>query len=112
MHFSVLNHLIHLGDGRTPMDITHALQLPKTSVTHTLSGLKKQAMIELRPNPKDGRSKCVWLTDKGRKFRDDAIANLDPDVAALFSRIPEKTATELVGKLADIRQILASYHDE
>ncbi len=111
-HFSVLNHLVRLGDGRTPLDIARAFQLPKTTMTHTLSVLEKNAMIILRPNPKDGRSKCVFLTDKGREFRDDAIASLDPDVAALSSRIPIKVVSELVDKLADIRKTLDDYRDE
>ena len=111
-HFSVLNHLIRVGDGRTPMAIASAFQIPKTTMTHTLTGLERKKMIDLRPNPKDGRSKCVWLTDTGRQFRDDAIASLDPDVVALSSLIPEKVVLELVGKLADIRKPLDSYRDE
>ncbi|WP_419905307.1 MarR family winged helix-turn-helix transcriptional regulator [Kiloniella sp.] len=111
-HFSVLNHLMRVGDGRTPLAIARAFQLPKTTMTHTLSVLEKNAMVELRPNPKDGRSKCVWLTEKGRKFRDDAIASLDPDVAALSSRIPLTIVSELVDKLADIRKTLDNYRDE
>ena len=42
-HFQVLNHLVRLGDGRTPLQMARAFQVPKTSMTHTLSGLEKAA---------------------------------------------------------------------
>ncbi|MEZ5791707.1 MAG: hypothetical protein R3D34_13310 [Nitratireductor sp.] len=40
-HFSVLNHLTRVCDGRTPLEIARAFQVPKTTMTHTLSGLGK-----------------------------------------------------------------------
>ena len=33
--------------------------------------LDREGLIELRPNPQDGRSKLVFLTEAGRRFRDD-----------------------------------------
>jgi hypothetical protein len=37
----------------------------------------------MKPNPDDGRSKRVWLTDAGRAFREEAIARLAPDIARI-----------------------------
>ncbi|MEO1161292.1 MAG: MarR family transcriptional regulator, partial [Pseudomonadota bacterium] len=82
-HFSVLNHLIRVADGRTPQDIARAFQVPKTSMTHTLSGLEKHNLVEMKPNPKDGRSKNVWITAKGRDFRNHAIGAMDQDIKQL-----------------------------
>ncbi|PSL19060.1 winged helix DNA-binding protein [Shimia abyssi] len=61
------------------MSIATALQVPKTSLTHTLAGLHKAELIRFEPNPKDNRSKCVMLTDAGRQFRETAIANISQD---------------------------------
>ncbi len=48
-HFSVLNHLIRMADGRTPLELARAFQVAKTIVTHTLTTLEKHGLIEVRP---------------------------------------------------------------
>ncbi|MEM9975891.1 MAG: helix-turn-helix domain-containing protein, partial [Pseudomonadota bacterium] len=47
-HFSVLNHLIRVRDGPTPLALARAFQVPKTSMTHTLAGLERGGLIEMR----------------------------------------------------------------
>lgn len=105
-HFTVLNHLVRLGDGRTPLAIATAFQVPKTSMTNTLSGLARRGLVEFRDNPDDGRSKQVWLTESGRAFRDKAIADLEPDLQVLCERVPEAQVMALVTPLAAIRRAL------
>jgi len=39
-HFSVLNHLVRVQDGQTPLVLARTFQVPKTSMTHTLAGLE------------------------------------------------------------------------
>ncbi|MEL6433580.1 MAG: MarR family transcriptional regulator, partial [Pseudomonadota bacterium] len=39
-HFSVLNHLIRVKDGQTPLAMARAFKVPKTTLTHTLAGLE------------------------------------------------------------------------
>lgn len=111
-HFSVLNHLIRVRDGQTPNVLAQAFQVPKTTMTHTLSGLTKHGLVEMRPNPKDGRSKQVWLTEAGKRFREDAIRALDPDIAALSDRLPPEKIAPLLPALTEIRQILDRARDE
>lgn len=86
-HFAVLNHLINRGDGAVPIDMARAFQVPKTSMTHTLKGLVAQECIELRDNPKDGRSKTVWLMPKGRVLQGDMIAKLAASTGDLTSAV-------------------------
>lgn len=111
-HFSVLNHLMRVGDGRTPLSIARAFQVPKTSMTHTLSGLESHGFVEMRPNPKDRRSKCVWLTNSGRRFRDETIENLEPDLVAFQTAFPPAVIEALVPRLTEIRQMMDAYRDE
>jgi DNA-binding MarR family transcriptional regulator len=111
-HFSVLNHLMRVEDGRTPLAIATAFQVPKTTMTHTLAGLEKHGMIEMRPNPKDGRSKLVWLTDKGRQFRIDAIAGIGPDFMEFAEVFPLEKIADMVPRLAEIREYLDKSRDE
>ena len=72
-HFSILNHLIRGADGRTPLELARAFQVPKTTMSHSLGLLTGRGWVEMRPNPSDARSKCVWITEAGRRFREEAI---------------------------------------
>jgi len=105
-HFAVLDHMVRLGDGWTPLRLARAFQVPKTSMTNTLSGLEARGLVKLRPNPEDGRSKCVWLTRRGRKFRDAAIGLLAPELGAMAERFAPETIAELLPRLAEIRAYL------
>ncbi|MTI42348.1 MarR family transcriptional regulator [Roseibium hamelinense] len=111
-HFSVLNHLVRVGDGATPLALARAFQVPKTTMTHTVSGLVQRAFVTLKSNPKDGRSKTVWLTNAGREFRDDAIKLLDDDMEALRAAIPADKISALVPALEEIRVFLDAYRNE
>ena len=101
-HFSVLNHLVRVGEGRTPVQIARAYQVPKNSMTHTLGGLETRGLIEVRPNPKDGRSKTIWLTEAGRSFREEAIARVGRDIIPM---LPEMDAEEVARTLGFLKQL-------
>ncbi|WP_420010373.1 MarR family winged helix-turn-helix transcriptional regulator [Tateyamaria sp.] len=102
-HFTVLNHLTRVGDGRTPIDMARAFQIPKTSMTHTLKGLEAQGLVELRPNPEDGRSKTVWLTDAGRALRAQVIADLGAQFQQMMTEFDVHRLTEIKPVLTDLR---------
>jgi DNA-binding MarR family transcriptional regulator len=105
-HFSVLNHLMRVGDGRTPLEIAKAFQLPKTTMTHTLHGLEKHGLIEMLSNPSDGRSKCVWLTELGRKFRNESIKKFGGSISGIAEHIDSKKIAEILPTLKELRQYL------
>ncbi|MEL7090800.1 MAG: MarR family winged helix-turn-helix transcriptional regulator [Pseudomonadota bacterium] len=94
-HFSILNHLVRLGDGRPPARIAAAMQVTKNTMTHSLKVLSDRGYITVAPDPDDGRGKLVYLTDAGRSFRDRAIARvtetfghvIGPDQHTLMRRI-------------------------
>ena len=106
--FAVLNHLVRVKDGRTPLDLARGFQVPKTTMTHTLALLGRHGLVDVSPNPGDGRSKCVWITDAGRRFRDEAIAALAPDLAAILKRLPASRIAELLPVLAELRSLMPS----
>ena len=110
-HFSVLNHLIRVKDGQTPLVIARAFQVPKTTMTHTLAVLERHRLIDIKPNPEDKRSKCVFITAAGRAFRDQAIADIATDLEAVRHRFPEDKISKIVPLLADIRQFLDDYRN-
>lgn len=72
-HFAILNHLTRMGDGKTPMQIASAMQVTKNTMSHSLKVLQDRGYIDVQPDPSDGRGKRVYLTETGRRFRNDAI---------------------------------------
>ncbi|SFS16238.1 MarR family winged helix-turn-helix transcriptional regulator [Yoonia litorea] len=105
-HFSVLNHLARLGDGRTPLSIANAFQVPKTTMTHTLGALEKRRLIKMAPNPADGRSKVVVLTEAGQKAREDAIAAMTGPLHRLAEGVGRDALMDLLPRLAALREFL------
>jgi DNA-binding MarR family transcriptional regulator len=102
--FTVLNHLVRVRDGRTPLELARAFQVPKTSMTHSLAVLGRHRLIETRPNARDGRSKRVFITEAGRAFRLAAVEGLMPDMAAIAAAYP-------VERLAGIRPVLTGLRE-
>lgn len=110
-HFSLLNHLVRVADGRTPLDLSRAFQVPKTTMTHTLAGAERRGWIALRPHPRDGRSKQVWLTEAGRAFRDEAILRLAPDLAGTVEAFGADRLAGMLPDLTALRTLLDARRD-
>ncbi|MEM1236129.1 MAG: MarR family winged helix-turn-helix transcriptional regulator [Pseudomonadota bacterium] len=110
-HFSVLNHLTRVGEGRTPVQIARAFQVPKNSLTHTLAGLEARGLIEMRPNPKDKRSKTVWLTDAGRAFRAETMALVSADMVPVLPEMEPDDVVRTLGFLRHLRETMDRARD-
>ncbi len=110
-HFAVLNHLTRVADGRTPVEMARAFQVPKTSMTHTVSVLESRGYVDVRPNPNDGRSKCVWLTEKGRSAREDIIAAMGPDIEILAKGFNPSKLRDVLPVLTELRQFLDNHRN-
>lgn len=99
-HFAIINHLVRMGDGKSPVRIAAAMQVTKNTMTHSLRVLTDHHYITVEPDPKDGRAKIVRLTEQGRAFRETAIRNvlarfedvIEPKHLAIMDRIKEDLA--------------------
>lgn len=111
-HFSVLNHLVRLGNGKTPLALARAFQVTKGTMTHTLATLEKRGLIRLGPHEKDGRSKLVYLTDSGRAFHLNAIESLGPAISALNGKLNLQIIAEMLPELQKIRVVLDENRDD
>ncbi len=111
-HFAVLNHLINRGDGAVPINMARAFQVPKTSMTHTLKGLVAGGYVELRDNPDDGRSKTVWLTEKGRAMREETIHALAPTMWEMMQNIDLGAVAAMLPTLVEMRKYMDAARDE
>ena len=110
-HFGVLNHLVRLGDGRTPLQIATAFQVPKTSMSHTLAVLQKRGLIEMSPNPDDARSKVISITDEGRKVREATITSLIPDFQKVLGHMDPSNFKSALPFLMELRETLDKARD-
>jgi DNA-binding MarR family transcriptional regulator len=110
-HFSLVNHLVRVRDGQTPLTLARAFQVPKNTMTHTIGGAVRHGWVELRPHPTDGRSKTVWLTEAGRAFREEAIAALGPDLAGVIAATDPEGRRDLLRELTALRAYLDRERD-
>lgn len=105
-HFAVLNHMVRLGDGKTPLTLADTLQVTKGTMTHTLSALLQRGFIRMKPHATDGRSKLVFLTKKGREFQIKAVDSLGPAMSALDGKLDYKQMIKMLPELAKVRSVL------
>lgn len=110
-HFAILNHLIRVADGRTPVELARAFQVPKTTMTHSVGVLERHGLVAVRPNPNDGRSKCVWITDEGRALRDRTIGALAPEFAELMAGLDMDRLMEILPALTELRIFLDAHRN-
>jgi DNA-binding MarR family transcriptional regulator len=68
-HFSVLNHLAHLKDERTPAQLAKSFNVTRGAMTNTLNKLEWAGYIHIRPDWEDARSKQVAISPAGQRAR-------------------------------------------
>lgn len=101
--FAVLNHLSRRGETPSPMTLATAFQVPKTSMTHTLASLEKRGLIEMHPNPEDGRSKLVQITNAGTSSLQRTQAAISGDLLRLADDIGADKLKTALPILQEIR---------
>lgn len=109
--FGVIQALIRRGDGKTPLDLARAFQQPKTTMTHTLQVLERRGLIRFEPNPADGRSKLVRLTEAARPWHARAMTLVGANQAALHDRLAPGTLQALLPHLAHLRAVMDAMRD-
>lgn len=100
--FAVMERLIRLGEGQTPRAIAAVFGWPKTSMSHTLAVMEARGLVRLEPNPRDGRSKCLWLTPKGRTLAMLAVTAVERDMARIAGLAPVEAVEALAVDLASL----------
>lgn len=101
--FTLLNHMVRLGDGWTPARLAAAFQVTRGTMTSTLQKLEAKGFICVDPDPDDARSKRVFLTAPGRAARGDALKALVPQLADLPAGFPPDLAGKTLPALQQLR---------
>lgn len=104
--FIVLNHFVRLGVDRTPNELAASMQVTKATMTSTLQRLDAKGFISSVPDPKDGRSKRIAITAEGRDARDEAIASIAEDLAAMEAELGAEQMAAALPFLVSLRMFL------
>jgi DNA-binding MarR family transcriptional regulator len=102
-HFSVLNHLAHSADERTPAQLAATFHVTRGAMTNTLSKLEWAGHVHIRPDWDDARRKFVSLSPAGRSARDAAVASFLPIIADLVRAIGEDRVRLAIPVLRELR---------
>ena len=108
-HFSVLNHLAHLGDERTPAQLARLFHVTKGAMTNTLGKLEAAGYVHVRPDWDDARRKLVSISPAGQAARDEAVRAIAP----VFDRLVEALGGERIrAVLPVLRDLRGELEDE
>ncbi|SIO19511.1 MarR family winged helix-turn-helix transcriptional regulator [Vannielia litorea] len=107
-HFSVLNHLAHINEERSPAQLAQAFHLTRGAMTNTLNKLEWAGYVHIRPDWDDARRKMVSISPSGRAARDAAIASVSPVIAAIVAEIGSERVRAMLPVMRELRQKLGS----
>ena len=80
--------MVCIGDGiDRPSDLARRLRVSKQAVQQGLAELVAKKLVEVKPDPTNGRQKLVTFTKEGRGLRDIARAGLEVMEEELARRI-------------------------
>lgn len=102
-HFSVLNHLAHSGEERSPAQLAKSFHVTRGAMTNTLSKLEWAGYIHIRPDWEDARRKMVAISPAGRQARDAALAAIEPILAELVTDLGEAKVRAALPILRELR---------
>ncbi|MEM1301333.1 MAG: MarR family transcriptional regulator [Pseudomonadota bacterium] len=105
-HFTVLNHLAHVGGERTPAQLAKAFHLTRGAMTNTLGKLEWAGYIHVRPDWDDARRKLVTISPAGRSARDAAMAAIGPIITNVVESVGSDQARAMIPVLREMRQSL------
>lgn len=101
--FEVLRLLGFSRTGTMPIGkIGERLQVHAASATNAVQRLEAGGYVQRRPNPDDGRSVLVTLTNTGRTLVDTCTGDLNAEVFASMPLTPDHQR-EVIGALREVR---------
>lgn len=92
----------------TPSELAAIEHVKRPSITRTLASLEREGLVERTPDPTDGRSSLVAITDAGR----ERLARLRRRKSAYLARRLRKLDPEEVETLARAAELLERMREE
>ncbi|WP_299846652.1 MarR family winged helix-turn-helix transcriptional regulator [uncultured Roseovarius sp.] len=107
-HFSVLNHLAHLNDERSPAQLAKNFHVTRGAMTNTLSKLELAGYVHIRPDWDDARRKMVAISPAGRTAREAAISAIAPMISEMVADLGEDKVRATLPVMRELRGRLES----
>jgi DNA-binding MarR family transcriptional regulator len=105
-HFSVLNHLNHIEEERSPAQLARTFHVTRGAMTNTLARLEWAGHVHVRPDWEDARKKLVSISPAGRKACEAAMAALAPILAEAVEKIGADRVRAALPVLRELRRRL------
>ncbi len=102
-HFSVLNHLVFVGNERSPAQLAATFHVTRGAMTNTLAKLEWAGYIHIRPDWDDARRKMVAISPAGRQARDQAIQSIAPLINRMVQQLGSDRVRTVLPVLRDLR---------
>ncbi|CAN1540982.1 MarR Transcriptional regulators [Rhabdaerophilaceae bacterium] len=102
--FIVLNHFHRLGiAAKAPAELARAFQLTKATMTSTLHRMERKGLLEIMPDPGDGRAKRVSVTQMGQAMHQACLEALSPKLAEWRDLLTDIPIDEVLPTLVRLR---------
>ena len=105
-HFSVLNHLAHVNDERSPAELARVFNVTRGAMTNTLNKLEAAGHVHIRPDWDDARRKFVSISKSGRLARDEALRAANPVLSELGTAVDADSLKSTLSVLREMRRAL------
>ena len=105
-HFSVLNHLAHAGDEKSPAQLARLFHVTKGAMTNTLGKLEAVGYIHVRPDWDDARRKFVAISPAGAHAREEAVRAVAPVFEELVAALGTDRIRASLPVLRELRGML------
>ncbi len=102
-HFSVLNHLAHSGQEKSPAQLARTFHLTRGAMTNTLGKLEWAGWVHIRPDWDDARRKMVSISPSGLAARNAAVAAITPMIADVVDKIGAERVRTALPVLREMR---------
>lgn len=102
-HFSVLNHLAHTGEERSPAQLAKSFHVTRGAMTNTLGKLEWAGYVHIRPDWDDARRKMVAISPAGRQARDAALAAIGPVLSDVMGDLGDEKLRVVLPILRELR---------
>lgn len=110
--WSVMLHLVKVGEGCTQQVLADELAIEMPSLTRTLNQLQEQGLIERRRDPNDRRVHALWFTPAGHQRVADMRVHVEQVRKKIYAGLSDTQldafAEVLLAMEANVRALLAS----
>lgn len=89
-------------DGQSITDLAAAVAIEHPTMSRTLDRMERDGLVEARPDPNDGRSRRVYLTDHARSLEPTLKAEASAVNDAFLAPLTDEQSRQLISLLNSI----------